>query len=199
MLKVRLGSWQQNDVLVSQLLNILRSQNHRIFSSWRALLKVILSNSSAMIRDICSLIRLLRVLSSLTLNISKDGTSTTTLGNMFQCLITLIAKNFFLISSLNLPSFSLKPLPLVLSETLLRSLYSSFLQTPFRYWKAALRCPWNFLFSKLNSPSSQSVLVGTMFYPLEHFCGPSLDMFQKVHLSSVLRTPQLDIVFHSTP
>ncbi|KAK4822238.1 hypothetical protein QYF61_011879 [Mycteria americana] len=44
-----------------------------------------------------------------------NGASTTSLGNLFQCLTTLIVKNFFLISSLNLPSFSLKPLPLVLS------------------------------------------------------------------------------------
>ena len=33
----------------------------------------------------------------------------------FQRLITLIVKNFFLISSLNLPSSSLKPFPLLLS------------------------------------------------------------------------------------
>lgn len=33
----------------------------------------------------------------------------------FQCLTTIIGKKFFLISNLNLTSFSLKPLPLVLS------------------------------------------------------------------------------------
>jgi len=37
------------------------------------------------------------------------------LWSLFQCLITLIVKNFFLISNLNLPPFILKPLPLVLS------------------------------------------------------------------------------------
>jgi len=36
-------------------------------------------------------------------------------GNLCQCLTTPLVKNFFLIFSLNLPSFSLKPLPLVLS------------------------------------------------------------------------------------
>ena len=35
--------------------------------------------------------------------------TTTSLSNLFQCFTTLIVKNFFLIFSLNLPSFSLKP------------------------------------------------------------------------------------------
>ena len=51
-----------------------------------------------------------------------------TLGNLFQCFTTLTAKNFFLISSLNLPSLSLKQLPVVLSQqALLRCLSPSFL------------------------------------------------------------------------
>ena len=33
--------------------------------------------------------------SSLTLNVSKDGASTTSLGNLFQCFITIIVKYFF--------------------------------------------------------------------------------------------------------
>ena len=51
-------------------------------------------------------IRLLRGPSSLTLSVSRDRASTTSLGNLFQCLTTLIIKNFFLTSSLNLPSFN---------------------------------------------------------------------------------------------
>ena len=71
--------------------------------------------------------------SSLTLSVSRDGTSSTSLCNLFQCSTTLIIKNFFLISSRNLPSHSLKPFPLVLSQqTLLKSLSSSFLQPPLR-------------------------------------------------------------------
>ncbi|KAK4832884.1 hypothetical protein QYF61_026434 [Mycteria americana] len=45
-------------------------------------------------------IRLLRALSNLTLNVARDGALTTSLGNLFQCFTTLIAKNFFLISIL---------------------------------------------------------------------------------------------------
>ena len=60
--------------------------------------------------------------------------STTSLRNLFQHLTTMTVKTFFLISNLNLPSFSLKPLPLVLSQqTLLKSLSPCFLQPPFRY------------------------------------------------------------------
>jgi len=50
-------------------------------------------------RDTYSWSRLLRTPSSLTLNISRDGASTTSLGNLFQCLTTLTVKNFFLTSS----------------------------------------------------------------------------------------------------
>jgi len=46
---------------------------------------------------------LLTALSSLALNASREGASTTSLGNLFQCLTTLTVKNF-LIFSLNLSS-----------------------------------------------------------------------------------------------
>jgi len=62
--------------------------------------------------------------------------TTTSLGNLCQCLPTLIIKCIFFISNPNLPSSSLKTFPLVLSQqTLLKSLPPSFLQPPIRYWK----------------------------------------------------------------
>jgi len=70
----------------------------------------------AVSRAIFNSIRLLRAPSNLTLNVPRDGASTTSLGNLSQCFTALIVKNFFLISSLNLPAFHLKPLPLVLSQ-----------------------------------------------------------------------------------
>ena len=51
----------------------------------------------------------------LALNTSRNGTTTTSLGNLFQHPSTFSVKNFPLISNLNLLSFSLKPSPLVLS------------------------------------------------------------------------------------
>ena len=59
--------------------------------------------------------RLPRATSSLALNASRDGASTASLGNLFQCVTTLCLKNFLLISNLNLPCLSLRPLLLVLS------------------------------------------------------------------------------------
>ena len=66
-------------------------------------------------KDTYSYIRLLKALSSLTLNVSRNGASSSTLGNLCQCL-TIIVKNFLFIYDLNLPSFSLKPFPFVLSQ-----------------------------------------------------------------------------------
>ena len=44
-------------------------------------------------------------------------------------------------------------------------------------------------FSALTPQLSHPVLVGKVFYPLDHFCGPPLDVLQQVHVSPVLRTP----------
>ena len=79
------------------------------------ILKTIQFQPPAMGRDTSHQNRLLKALSSLASNTCRDGASTASLGNLFQCLSTLIGKNFFLISNLNPPSFSLKPLTLVLS------------------------------------------------------------------------------------
>jgi len=95
---------------------------------------------------------LLRAPSNLTMNVPRDGASTISLGNLCQGFTTLIIKNVFLTSSLNLPSFSLKPSPLVPSQlALLKSLSPSFPQAPFQHWKAAISSPWSLL-SKLSSP-----------------------------------------------
>lgn len=73
--------------------------------------------------------------------VSKDGASTTSLDNLFQCFSTLIIENEQTNQKnpqLDMPSKSpvsyLKPVPLVLSQqTPLRSLFPSFLQPPFSY------------------------------------------------------------------
>jgi len=80
-------------------------------------------------RHIFHYIRLLKAPSQLTLNSSKEAASKTSLGILFQWFTTRIVKNFFLLSNLNLPSFTLKPLPLVLSlQVPLKSL------SPFFLW-----------------------------------------------------------------
>ena len=97
---------------------------------WKGPLKVMWSNSPAMNRDIYSSEPLQPDLGCL----PKDRASTTSLGNLCQCLTTLIVQNFFLISSLNLSRSSLKPSSLAQSQwTLLRGLSPSFLQLPCRF------------------------------------------------------------------
>ena len=59
--------------------------------------------------------RVLRAPSSLALNPAREGAATAPLGSLGQGLTTLRGKSFFLRCDLNLPAFSLKPSPLVLS------------------------------------------------------------------------------------
>ena len=59
--------------------------------------------------------RLHRTLSRRVLNISREGDSTTSLGSLFQCSVTLRGKKFFLMFRQNFLCFSLCLLPLVLS------------------------------------------------------------------------------------
>ena len=67
------------------------------------------------------------------LNTSRDGDSTTSLGSLFQGLITLSVKNFFLISNLNLLWCNFRPFPLVLSlVTWEKRLIPTSLETFFR-------------------------------------------------------------------
>lgn len=96
---------------------------------------------------------LLKALTSLAMNNSRDEVSTTSLGNIFQGLTTLIMKKVSLILSPYLCSFSLKLLPLVLSlQALTKILYLSY-KLPL-YRKTALRSAKNLIFSWLNIPSS---------------------------------------------
>jgi len=64
-------------------------------------------------RVTCS--RLHRTLTRQVLNISRGGDSTTSLGSLFQCSVTLRGKKFFLMFRRKFLCFSLCPLPLVLS------------------------------------------------------------------------------------
>ena len=95
---------------------------------WKQLFKTFQSDLPAMVRYIFQQMRLPKASSSLTLNTSGDGTSTSSLGNLFQCLTTLIDQIQGINSSLNLPSFCLKLLRLVLSlRALVKCLSLSFL------------------------------------------------------------------------
>ena len=152
-------------------------------------------------RGMHSYIRLPRAWSNLTLKVSREGASTTSLSNLFQCLTTLTVKDFFLISNLYLPSLSLKPFPLVLlPHTLLKSLSPSFFWPPLYILKGHFPVTSEpSLFHTAQPQLSQPVLTGEVFHPLVYFCDPSLDAIQQIHVTPVLRTPYLDTVHQARP
>ncbi|KAK4828859.1 hypothetical protein QYF61_000987 [Mycteria americana] len=82
-----------------------RKQNHRITESYRLekTFKIIESNHKPNTAKNHHYTMSLSTSSKRPLNTSRDGDSTTSLGSLFQCLITLSVKKNFLISSLNLP------------------------------------------------------------------------------------------------
>ena len=106
---------------------------------WKGPLRPCSSNPRAIGRDTFHQTRLLKAPSGLALNTFWMGASTIPLGNLLQCLTAFTVKNFFLVSSLNLLSFSFKLFPLVLLlPSLIKSSTPAFLQAPFRYWKATI-------------------------------------------------------------
>jgi len=101
--------------------------------------------------------RLLKAPSSQALNISREGASTTSLDNLFQCLTTLIAKNFSLTSNVTQPSFSLQPLYFVLSLDALVKVPFQLSRRPLQVLEGhTVRSPWGLLFRRLNNPNSLS-------------------------------------------
>jgi len=88
------------------------SQNHRMAAFGRDLYG---SSSPAPLTKKGHLQQAAQDLVQVGLNISREGDSTTSLGKVFQCSVTLRGKKFFLMFSWNFPCFSLCPLPLVLS------------------------------------------------------------------------------------
>ena len=123
----------------------------------------------------------------------KDEASTTSLGNLFQCLTTHTIKDFFLIFSLNLPSFSLKPFPLVLAKQSPKESVPFFLTAPLQVLKGCYQVSLEpSLLQAERSQLSQPILIVGVFHPLAYFCDPSLDLLQQICVSPVLRTPHLD-------
>ena len=94
-----------------------------------------------------------------------------------SCFTALIAKNFFLISSLNLPSFTLKPLPLVLSQQALAQEIVPFLPiVPLGLALEGNKVSLEPSFLQAEQPQlSQPFFTGEVFQPSDHFCGPPLD------------------------
>lgn len=109
------------------------------------------------------------------------------LSNLAPRFTVLVVKNCFLIFGLKLPSFSLKSLFLFLSlQALLKHLFSLFLQTPFRYSKAAIGSPWSLLLSPEWSWGGKSQklrihltfwAVSTQCWTMSHFLSTRIPVF----------------------
>ena len=105
--KLVFNCWQErtvwNVICIALMLIFLRSQNKNqklteLFQL-KGTFKGHLLQPLAMNRDTYISVRLLKALSSLILNVSKDRASTTSLGNLFLWFTTLIVKNFPYIQS----------------------------------------------------------------------------------------------------
>ena len=101
--------------------------------------------------------RLPRATSSPALNASRDGASTASLGNLFQCVSTLWLKNFLLISHLNLPCLSLRPFSLVLSLSTLVNSHLPSIYCQFFISSAPVRVKYDFSLKKWSSYFSFSL------------------------------------------
>ena len=134
--------------------NIIESQNDL---AWNMPYRSSLSNLPAMGRDTFHLTTLLKAPSSLTLNTSRERAATDPLCNLGQGLTALRVKNLFLISNLNLQSFSFKTLSLVSSLHALVKVPLQLSRRPLQVLEAATRFPWSILFSRLNSPNFLSL------------------------------------------
>ena len=142
---------------------------------WKAPLKDIQLQPPAMGRDPFRQPRVLRAPSNLALNTAREGAATASLGNLGQGLTTLRVKNFFLISSLNLPSFSLKPSPLVLSlHALVKSPSPALLQQVLE--SCSKVSPQPSLLQAEQPHLSQPFLTAEGFQPSHHCWGPKNEM-----------------------
>ena len=115
-----------------KLLNYKELANHRIAGVGRDFKSS--SSPTALLKQL-SYSRSHRQASRWILNVFIEGDSTTSLGNLFQCSVTLMVKKFFHMFVWNFLYSSFRPLLLVLLlHTTEKSLASSIcLPAPFRY------------------------------------------------------------------
>ena len=133
--------------------------------------------------------RLPRTTSRWLLSISKDGNSTTPLGNLCQCSATLAGKKCFLMFRGNLLCFSLCPLPLVLAlGTAEKSLAWLSLSSPSSVYRHRWDPPEPSLLQAEQSQLSHSFLTCEVLQSLHHPCSHPLESLWYVHVSLARRT-----------
>lgn len=136
--------------------------------------------------------RLPRTLSSWILNMSKDGDSATSLDKLFQCLAILTVKKNSLLFKKNFLYFSLWPMTLVHLEHHLEKPGSIFFILPHQVLLYIAQMCLSLLFSRLNHPSSLSLLLYDRYS--KPLFGLLVGLLQHVHVLLVLRSPEPDLV-----
>lgn len=107
--------------------------------------------------------RLLRTMSRWLFSVCKDGGSTSSLGKLFQCSVTLIEKRVFPMFWQNLLCFRLCLLFLMLPpSTTEKNLARLSLHPPFRYYIRWWDPLWAFLLWSEHSQLCQPFLIGEM-------------------------------------
>ena len=139
--------------------------------------------------------RLPRATSSLALNASRDGASTTSSGNLCQCIITLWVKNFLLKSNLNLPSHfdNIPTCPITIHPCkqpfFLQFIWSSQISEGYN-----LVSPEPSLLRTKQFQIPQTFFIGEVLQPSDRLSGPPLDSFQESQFFVVLGAPGLETV-----
>ncbi|KAK4812678.1 LOW QUALITY PROTEIN: hypothetical protein QYF61_012188 [Mycteria americana] len=133
------------------------------------------------------------------LNTSRDGDSTTSLGSLFQCLITLSVKKNFLISSLNLPWRNLRPFPLVLSLVTWEKRPTPPLYTLLSVEESDEVSPQPPFLQAKQSQLPQPLLIRLLLQTLPQLRCPSLDTLQYLNIPLVVGGPKLNTVFEVWP
>ncbi|KAK4831110.1 LOW QUALITY PROTEIN: hypothetical protein QYF61_015413 [Mycteria americana] len=133
------------------------------------------------------------------LNTSRDGDSTTSLGSLFQCLITLSVKKNFLISSLNLPWRNLRPFPLVLSLVTWEKRLTPLLYNLLSVVESNKVSPQPPFLQAKQPQFPQPLLIRLVLQTLHQLRHPSLDTLQPLNVSLVVRGPKLNTGFEVRP
>lgn len=137
--------------------------------------------------------------SNLSLNSPRDGESTTSLGNPFQCLTTLSEKKCLLISSLNLAQLKAIPsCPITgyLGEDTNPQLPTPSFQVVVESNKVSPELP---LLQTKQPQFPQSLPIRPVFQTLHQFCSPSLDMVQGLNVFLEVRGPKVNTVLDVRP
>lgn len=109
------------------------------------------------------------------------------LWKLFSLFHHSLANKSFIMSSQNLLSFSLKPLPLsYLLQVLLKGWIPHLSHKPLKYWKAAILSFKSLLFFSLNNPNSLSCSITLIFSV------PLLWSTSNSSMSFLLRAPDQD-------